>query len=208
MKKISVVLASVIFALCTSVFASPVGEEVSYEMNRDRTSWLIRSGNLKLSVVEHRAESEYGPGYIVRIDYMLNVFMRGKQEGNVGLFVPEVVFGSNFYSDLEENPTMSFGSFDIEYLGQGDAEDADGMSYECTKARVYNIEPSYTPGTTDGSESKVLWIEHSGSIEFVNDLELKLRVNPNVPVLGAVQIDVSGVSNNGIGFEAGLDAKM
>lgn len=210
MKK-SFFILTALFAFCTTIFAGTVpniiGDKVEYEMNRGRTSWIIRSGKGSLTVMSHRATGEHGPGYVVKMEYALDVIMRGEQKGDIGLFIPEKIFEETFLHELAAAKKMSFGSFDITYSGQGRATTAHGMSYDCFKARVNNIKPDHKLSLR-GVEAELSWINHHGSIKWVKDLELNISFNNQVPVIGAVQLDIKGTTNNGITFEGGLDAKF
>jgi hypothetical protein len=201
MKKFFAMFSTMLF-LCASLMAVSVGDKTSYVKNKERTAWLIKDATGSLEVLEHLTSGDLGPGYVVKLSYKLDVRIRGEQTGDVGIFLPEQVFAQGFYDELSRS-AMSFGVFDITSLGAASAVDAKGTQYaNCTATKTVNINHEFS-GV--GNKAKVLWFNHEGSIKSATNLEIKFRASPNVPVIGAVEIDVSGVSNNGIGFHAGLD---
>lgn len=207
MKKLFLLLTFV--ANISMAMVDRVGESVNYVLNSSRSTWLIRSGSATAKVLEYRASSEYGPGYVVKVNYDLSVLLRGRQHGEIGLFVPEKVMMPDFMPNLMNDHPMSLGSFMLDYEGQANASDSAGNMYnKCSMIRMYDINHLYRPSDFTKEEATVLWFNHQGNISAINDLEIKMKVHGQVPVLGAVQIDISGASDAGISFEAGMDAVM
>jgi hypothetical protein len=199
MRKITCMLSAITFFLCANILAVSVGETVSYTRNSSRTDWLIRGASGALTVLERR-----DGGYIVKMTYELDVLLRDKQSGDIGMFIPDAIFSENFYKDLSVVNEIPFGAFTIKHMG---AENI-GEYGQCNVARAFKVDHNFKPDEMDKTKAQVLWIHHKGKIQAVSNLEITLKVNPGIPVLGAVQADVSGVSNNGIGFKAGLDAVL
>lgn len=201
MKKNHVVLLSLVFALCSNLFAVTVGETMSYSRNADRTSKIIRGATGKLKIVQ-APSNMVCDGVVVQMDYELDVLIKGKQKGDMGVCVPQMLF-----DNLTKEGSMSYGAFDLTNKGLATGKDASGKSYtDCTVVHADKVDQNYVPVSND--KAKVMWINHNGSIKFVTNLEITFKSHSSVPVLGAVEVDVSGVSNNGIAFKVGLDAMM
>lgn len=186
-------------------YSDPVGENAGYELNRsrDRTSWVIRGGEGVGTVTELRNDEKIGAAYVVSIEYSFDILFHGQQNGVIGLLVPAAMFEDQFYDDLQQRHPAKLGVFDIDYLGTGNARDNDNNSYDqCLLLRIFNIDPNYQPVVRDASKIAVLF--HESTMGEVENLELKLKTHESIPVLGAVQIDISGKAR-GIDFRAGLD---
>lgn len=206
MKKISLVLSAMLLWVSFSSFAVSVGEEIKYVRNGDRTDFKIRGASGKLKVVKYVA-SDKNPGYIVNMDYNLKVLVKGEQTGNLDIFLPESMFKPDFYSRLEAK-SISFGLFNMEHGGKVSATDKGGKSYSCNVGQASDINHKFEPKPSDKDVAQVIAMKTDGSIKSVSDLKITIKANPDVPVIGAVQIDVSGVSDSGIAFKAGMDADM
>lgn len=199
---------SYFFALVLSInlFANtnPVGQKANYVLNgsSDRSSWVIKGGKAEAIIKGYDTTSPYGPGYILEINYDMSVRFKGRQQGTIGLLVPEPLFAENFINELIAEHPRSFGAFDLDYLGQTGAKDADDHYYNpCYKLHIYNIDSNYRP-RNGVSRVGVLYIKG----DRIEDLEVNMKAYPGLAVLGAIQLDVSGVSS-GISFKAGFDLK-
>lgn len=184
---------------------SPVGENADYVLNdsSERSSWIIKNGKADATVKSYQASGPFGPGYVVEISYDLSVRFKGRQQGTIGLLVPEQIFAANFINELAANHPMSFGSFDLDYHGEASAKDANDRLYNpCSKTRIFNINSNNRPNT---SHTNGVYVLYSMGDEIEN-LEVKMKVHDSVPVVGAVELDVSGKAS-GISFKAGFDYK-
>lgn len=207
MKKLTASLLTAAFALSTNVLAVTVGDTVNYERNKDRTSKIIRTARGSLSVVNAPAGQSCN-GTVIKLDYELDVLLKGKQKGNIGVCVPNSLVGTNFYADLASAGTKSFGAFDLQHKGFDSATDANGRTYNrCDVVSAINVDHNFQPEMGNTNQAKVMWIDHQGDIKYVTNMKISFKAAPGVKVLGAVEVDVSGVSNNGVSFKAGMDMK-
>lgn len=184
---------------------SPVGEKANYVLNdsSDRSSWIIKNGKAEATVKSYETSGPFGPGYVVEIKYDLSVRFKGRQQGTIGLLVPEQIFAANFINELASHHPMSFGTFDLDYHGEASAKDANDRLYNpCSKTRIFNINSNYHPNTAHTNGVFVLYAMG----DEIENLEVKMKVHDSVPVVGAVELDVSG-SASGISFKAGFDYK-
>lgn len=197
-----------VVALCISLasIADPIGEVASYILNdsNDRTSWLIRDGEGQSSVVELREDPKLGPVYLVNIEYSFDVLFAGNHNGVIGLLVPVTMFEEQFYEDLKTTHPVNMGSFKVDYLGMARGRDNENNTYDqCMKIRLFDVDQNYRPIRT---EPRVHIISHesTGSLNDVENLVLNFKKHATIPVLGAVEIDISGKAR-GIDFRVGLD---
>jgi hypothetical protein len=195
--------------LCSSLFADNIGEKVNYILNnaKDRTSSLIEEGEALIEIKEFLHDEELGPAYIVSIDYKFDITFVGYKEGNIGLLIPELMFQENFYYNLKEASSMDMGSFVIDYAGMTESFDAyENLYEECFIAHIHDIDVSKYMPIMDEKLIKILWHKSSKDFLKVKDLEITLKAHSSVPVLGGVQIDISGKAF-GYKFKAGFDLK-
>ncbi|MCA9509008.1 MAG: hypothetical protein KC505_11355 [Myxococcales bacterium] len=185
--------------------SNPTGEEAGYTLNKSsgRSSWVIKEGRANAIVKEYMPDAPGGPGYVVEITYDMKVRFKGHQQGSIALLVPEQVFADNFIEDLMGNHPMAFGGFELDYHGTDDAKDADDNLYEdCAKTRIFNIDTDYQPPESSNPSVYVLYSKGAK----IENLEVKMKVHDSLPVIGAVQLDVSG-KVLGFNFKAGFDYK-
>ncbi len=218
MKKALLFWLGVAFSLTALASENPVGEKAAYTLNDSsgRSSWIIKAGKADAKVLNFDPNNAFGPGYVLEINYDLTVRFKGRQQGTIKLLVPTEVFAANFISELAAHHPKSFGSFDLDYHGVATAKDANDRSYnDCAKTRIFNVSPEYLPSSMSNENIRFLsheiknFEDESGegiSAIEVENIEINLRVHQSVPVLGAVQLDVSG-SSSGVSFKAGFDYK-
>lgn len=208
MKKLHVMLMSIVVALSANLFAANVGDSVSYVRNSNRTDMKVWGAQGSVEVINTN-DSQCPNGYVVKMKYDLDVYFKGKQTGELGVCVPKFMFNSDFYIDLSQKGMMSFGSFNMSHQGKSNAVDANGTEFQqCDVIYSDNINHNFKTNNDDANNAWIMWFNWNGSIEWVTDLKVTFRSNRAVKVLGAVEIDISGVSNNGISFNIGLDANI
>ena len=180
--------------------ANPLGERAAYKINNDRSSWLIRGGNAQAVVINSIVHPRYGNGYLVKINYELDVRFKGQEKGSVGLFVPPEVLADQFLDTLRQRNNIAYGSFDIEHLGNGNFRDAEGLHYNhCAIALIKNIDLNAEANANSAQpEARILWFRPSENHIKLSDLQINLKMHNNIDVLGGVQLDVTGKI---LGFE-------
>lgn len=191
------------FLLCFLSFhvvADIVGEQASYVVDTEsgRTTWLVTDGSGKVTVTEFREDERLGPSYLLTIEYDLEVQFMGRQKGSIGLLAQEKLFSEQFLEELKTTHPVDLVSFQIDYEGMSSCVDSEDNEYqECANVKIFDVDPSYYP--------VLLWHESENALgaSFEN-LEIKAKVNNTVPVLGGVQLDVSGVIS-GFDVSLGLD---
>jgi hypothetical protein len=179
----SLVASLVTLLMSTVADAVSVGDKAHYTLNedRDRTSYMIKSGESDVVVESH---DDAKGGYIVKVNYEVVIRPRRTKAGSIKLLVPDVVFTRGFYNDLEDRGSMEMGQFTMEHLGIIDAVDANGTEYgNCHQVRIYDIDQDAIPQTI---------AENMGIAVEITDLELNAKICEDLPVIGAVQLDVKG----------------
>ncbi len=208
MKKFALfALLGITSLLTNATMVSPIGETAAYRLNNDpgRTSFMVQKGEGMGTVVEMRQDAKIGPAYVIRIDYDLEVLFRGRVQGDVGLLVPVAMFEEQFYDDLQVTHPVNLQAFRVDYMGTTRASDDENNSYDqCLMIKIYDIDPAYRPVFKEPGVS-VLW--HNNNVNAfadVKNLVLDLTTHSIVPVLGAVQLDISA-KVNGLPFKMGFD---
>lgn len=183
MRKINFNLGFLLSLLSINCFAAKVGDNVSYILSKDydRSSWFIENGKAILTVEDMNA-GENKNDLILAISYSFEVTLYKTISGSINIPVPLSMFNEDFTEDLKKNGTLIQEGFKIDYLGTTSAEDFNGNFYDqCTAMRIYDIKDS-----------------------GFDDLKFEIRVHPSIPLLGAVELNISG-EVEGFEFIAGLD---
>jgi hypothetical protein len=165
------------FSIVSWATDSIIGETASYKYNRGRTSLLILGGKATASVKNFESEGPYAPGYVVELEYDVEVLFKGRLKGKVGLLVPERVFQEEFAAELAQDHPQKVGGFHMDYLGLKDAKDADGKLHkDCHVAKVYNIDLDYKPTPIKGSNGpKVLYHKTIGPKIFAKAMGIDVN---------------------------------
>jgi hypothetical protein len=182
-----------------------VGDKVEY-VRSSRSSMAIRGATGSLQVMEKINDTRYGsPGYIVDVIYNLQVIIRGEQSGVVRMFVPESLFDQLHGHGVNN----SYGSFNLDFKNFADAKDSHNTAYpNCSTFEATKIDHKYVPAEGSKNQVHIISHQHKGSIAAVTDLKISFKSHPDILVAGAVEIDISGVSDFGNQFTASLDAKL
>jgi hypothetical protein len=191
--------------LSTDFERDPVGESAYYEIDASggRTSSMIRSGEMTASVTQFVENHSQGPSYEVQLDYVFRIVFVGTRSGSEVTAIPAEYFSSEFMEQLRRDGEYHTDQFSARHLGYGDARNMDGRFYHnCDRVLIYNVQTA-SPDLLTAMALKLLGVDPSrrGDIE---DLEIQTMIYPEVPVLGAVKLDVSGVYQ-GTSVKAGSD---
>lgn len=200
MKSLSYIITALVLSLSSVVFASPehpeylktdidveaapVGDTVDYTYVAGST--MIRGGSGSAVVLQKKTSSyQYGAGYVLRINFDMTVLIRGKQEGYIDVFVPLTMFDEIHALKEEKN----YGAYKLQKIGDVMVE-----GRRCSHIKAMNIDHHFKPQTRDGSKAVVLAVVNSGSLQAVTDIVIDFKSTPDVKVLGAMEISVSGKS--------------
>lgn len=193
---------SLVAGLCLMTTAAaamdrdPTGERAYYQLdrNRNRTSSMISGGEMTASV-ESASSMEYALAdrYRIRLDYKIDTYVSGRQEGTETMTITAEYFSQAFLERLRVEKYYETPEFKVEHIGFGDAHNMDGRHYaNCDKLRFYDMKTTH-----DGSTLVPM-------VSGFEDLEIVAHVKFGFPVLGAVKLDVSG-NYSGMSMKAGAD---
>jgi hypothetical protein len=198
-----------LFFLFSSVSRSavnPLGQSANYNIDKDpqRTSSMLKSGTVKLSVPKEGEEQNKGPAYQVNIDYQFKVALMGNYQGSKVTQLEKEFFTEEFLVNLREKKHYESPYFKADHLGYADAKNLDGKFYpHCDKILIYDMKQ---PGEFNFFTELLATMVNPEDPDRVDiqDLKALAHIYAGVPVLGAVKVDVSG-NYNGMHVKAGGD---
>jgi len=181
---------------------SPVGQVAKYQVDTKtagRTTGAVRSGTVVLDVTGQNSTKS---AYSVRIGYDLNIAVVGRKQGAQSIDIPNQYFGSQFLTELKSKGTVKTNYFTAVYGGTATITTLDGNTYvDCDKVLLSDFHaPSALKLVTD---SQIGFLAGNGSAPAVN-LQATLFLQPGVPVLGAVSLDLvimAGAQNVKVGAD-------
>ncbi len=218
MKNLFIALITVFSVLLSTAYGTsfmerdPLGENAHYELVRgDRTTGLIKKGIFDAEILEYNPDTADGPIYIASLKYDIKATFIGRHKGELRIDIPFEYFSPEFILRLRKETTIKTPKFTVTHLGYDDAETKNGQSYEnCDKLKIYNIKISEEENNifVNILKSIVSGVVTSEANNLqdnqIKDLEIVALRAEEIPVLGAVQLDVKG-KIRGYRFKAGLD---
>jgi hypothetical protein len=184
----------------------PVGESAYYVVDRasSRTSSLVLSGNLTATIAQYNPDAE-PPTYDANIDYTLKLQFLGTRTGSIAMSVDEAYFSTDFLEKLRADGEFVGAKFKVRHLGYADARTKDGHTYpNCDKVLIYDIDTSSSGSAPFLGLATSLLARSGVAGEELEDLQITAHIAPDVPVLGAVKLDVAG-KYQGTSVRAGAD---
>lgn len=182
---------------------NPVGEKAKYilDNSRARTTSMIRSGTALAEITGYLRDQK---AFNARLTYDLNIDWVGRKSGEKELAAPEEYFQPEFLEKLRREKKIVLPRFTVTHMGFADAKDKNGKLYRnCDKVMISDIKQAHEVPFFELLE------ESFGQVAVVTntqieDLKILAHVSLEVPVLGAVKIDLSGKAS-GFDFKAGFD---
>lgn len=186
--------------LCLSSAAAaadrnPIGEHAFYRVdrNRDRTSSVISEGKMNARVEPGLLDTESQDSYLVRIDYQIDTYVNGRNEGTEYIHLPAQYFEEAFLQQLRVDKYYETEQFKVQHLGFRDATNMDGRHYPgCDILYFYDLKTLKSFAVSDFIKSGM------------DDVRITALVKFGVPVLGAVKLDLTG-KYKGQSIKAGAD---
>ncbi|MEY4630976.1 MAG: hypothetical protein RIQ81_1096 [Pseudomonadota bacterium] len=195
---------------------SPVGERAHYDLDRNpaRTTSMIRSGVVDVSVDAYVPGYKNGPSFESSLNYDFNIQMVGRKTGTEKVMVPAEYFSPEFMENLRATGSYTGPDFKIRHEGFLDARTIDGNLYpHCDNILIYDVNTF----AANSELSAIFRIANDlitsaaqaalGVRGDVENLQVRAAIYEGVPVLGAVKLDVSGIVS-GFSFKAGGDYKV
>jgi len=204
--KFSVLSFLFLFSTASKAAIDPLGQSANYKIdtNPKRTSSMLKSGTIKLSVPKPGEDLSKGPAYQVKIDYKFNVALMGPYQGSKVTQIEQEYFTEEFLKNLREKGHYEGQYFKADHLGYADANNLDGKFYpHCDKVLLYDLKD---PSDLNLFKDLLSTLINPQDVdrEDIQDLKVLTHVFVGVPVLGAVKVDVSGVYQ-GTNVKAGGD---
>ncbi|MCB0366139.1 MAG: hypothetical protein H6624_15415 [Bdellovibrionaceae bacterium] len=191
-----------------------MGEMADYELDKNsrRTSPLVNRGSATAKVV-NQGGSGANAFYVISLDYDIDVTYVGGQTGQQNIDTPAYFFTDALMDELRQKKQMDLTSFKIRHLGIEDANTLDGQSYDkCDVVEIYDVQQgalAQGPSVIGLAESLMAdtAAATTGTMNAsVDNLVIRARLHPSVPVMGAVQLDIQA-SSGGLPLKAGFDYK-
>lgn len=185
----------------------PLGQYAHYKViNGERTTSLIRSGHTTVTVAEYMPDHDQGPSYKLVADYEAKVTLYGTYAGTEEVDLPTEYFTEEFLDELRQTGEYQTEDFKVRHLGYRDARLFDGSFYEqCDYLVFYDIDTTKDNlGLQFFIRAALGQFQDGIVLTDVEDLKIYAKVKPGIPVLGGVQLDVSG-KMSGLSAKAGFD---
>lgn len=207
-KHLSYALFSLVFLLpnVSSASVDPLGQAADYNIDKDpkRTSSMLKSGTIKISVPQEANEPLQVAAYKVKIDYKFKIAIMGDYQGSKDTQIEKEYFTEEFLQNLREKGHYEGQYFKADHLGYADAKNLDGKLYpHCDKILLYDLKE---PGSLTLFGDLLASMLHPLDVDRsdMEDMKVLAHIYVGVPVLGAVKVDVSG-KYQGMDVKAGAD---
>jgi len=200
--------------LSVSAFARvPTGEIAKYKLVKtsERTSDIIQKGAIELTGGAFKPKEGTQGSFEVSLAYDLKVMFAGRLKGKKSFQVPGEFFTPEFMERLRKEGTIDQGIFKLKHLAIEDVETRTKTYAACDKVLAYDVKMEMVP-TFDSLINETFGAAYLSNIEDPIDVKLGsakkvegiFYISSEVPVMGAVKIDVSGIVQ-GIFIKAGFD---
>ncbi len=185
-----------------------VGEKAVYKLDRsrNRTTALIQSGVVDMSIKEHIPDHAQGDSLKVSYNYNLSIMFSGQEKGSGDLILLSQYFTPEFLEKVRSGEMVSTDHFKIKYLGSEDVT-IKGKTYtQCDLVQIYDVNlPKLNDDPTMVKLLAALTSSSTQNLADVEQLAIKAAIkHGEIPVLGAVKIDVDAVVR-GMKVRAGFD---
>lgn len=184
-----------------------VGQKANFKLDKNpkRTSSLITNGTLLATIDQYHPDMDSGPALEVALKYKLNVQFVGEQIGTETGFIDYEYFTPEFLEKLRKEKKYESENFKAIHQGFETVKTLQGKTYpDCDVILLYDIKDTLN-GNLRSALSRFLGsIVQAKNQSDIQDLKVLLHVYPGIPVLGGVQIDVSG-KYEGMALKAGAD---
>ncbi|NBT59169.1 hypothetical protein EBT16_10340 [bacterium] len=184
-----------------------VGQKAHFKLDKNpkRTSSMIKDGTFLGTIKKYHPDTDAGPAMEVTLDYKFNVQWVGDQTGVETGFIDYQYFTPEFLESLRKNKKYESENFKAIHQGYESVKTLSGKSYpNCDIVLLYDIKDTLNNELRSTLSGFLASIVQAKTQADIQDLKVQIRVYPGIPVLGAVQIDVSG-KYEGMAVKAGAD---
>lgn len=196
MKPLYLMFAALAVA-ASPAFADPIGENMSYTLNKSRSHRFIKSG-----IVNHTVKSQTGDAYSTEMYCKFDVTFVGKKEGTGTMPFMNESFEPQWIETLRTGEVYVGPGYKVVHTGYGNARSAGGRVFEnCDRLRIYDID------TSNACIQVLFQSLGNGPQQSVdNSVEMIAHVKSGYPILGFVQLDLI-LFNGNSRYDVGLDLK-
>ncbi len=190
-----------------SAGVDPIGQTASYKaVKGSRTSSMVKSAVAEVTVASFVNTPEEGsPHYVMKADYEADIRLYGRHSGTELIDVPDYYFTPEFIEKIRQDGTYEAPDFKVKHLGYENATNGNRSYQDCDHLYFYDIKTEKTPSMFNFFIAAAFGkTPDSLSSSDIQDLKVYAKVKAGIPVLGAVQIDISG-KYQGIAAKAGFD---
>lgn len=209
----TLIIQLLVFSLSSFVFATDpetlVGQKAFYQLDKNpkRTISLLKDGNFLSVIKRYLPDAEHGPAMEVDLNYRFNVQLMGEQTGVETSQLDYEYFTAEFLDKLREEGKYESPNFKAIHQGYKDVKTLEGKFYaNCDVILLYDITDTAQLNLRSGLADFLAGLVDRHPKSDVQDLKVLAHVYPGIPVLGAVQIDISG-KYEGMNIKAGADYK-
>ena len=203
-----IVLLTTSFAHVSAASRDPLGERAPYQLDksRARTTSMIESGSADAVVTEYLPNHERGPSYNVDLNYDFVVQFYGHQKGTSKWAFSKEFFEPGFMENLRATGSYVTPDYKIRHEGYADAQNKDGVLYpHCDVILIYDVViPEGKNAISSILEAAAGMNPNAKGNPQIEDLKIRAHIFAATPVLGAVKLDLSGVTQ-GMNVKAGFD---
>lgn len=207
----TLILKIVVIALSFPLFSadpeSLIGQKAFYKLDKNpkRTTSLLKGGNFLAEIKDYLPQAANGPAFEVDLSYRFYVQLMGEQSGVETSQLDYEYFTSEFLESLRKNGKYESPNFKAIHQGYRDVKTLEGKFYpQCDVILLYDIKDTSLLALRSGVTGFLSKIVGENSQSDVQDLKILVHVYPGIPVLSAVQIDLSG-KYEGMNIKAGAD---
>ncbi|NBX93473.1 MAG: hypothetical protein EB078_00730 [Proteobacteria bacterium] len=184
-----------------------IGQKANYKLDKNpkRTTSMLKDGTFLATITHYHPNAEGGPAMEVALDYKFNVAMVGEQKGVENALLDQAYFTPEFLEKLRKEGKYESENFKAIHKGYEDVKTLEGKIYAHTDIIfLYDIRDSKNMTLHSDLASFLAAIVRAETKADIEDMKVLMHVYPGVPVLSAVQIDVSG-KYEGMSVKAGAD---
>lgn len=184
-----------------------VGQKAFYQLDKNpkRTISLLKDGNFLAVIKRYLPHADHGPAMEVDLNYRFNVQLMGEQTGVETSQLDYEYFTKEFLEKLRKEGKYESPNFKAVHQGYKDVRTLEGKLYpQCDVILLYDITDTANMDLRSGLTDFLAGLVDVNPKSDVQDLKVLTHVYPGIPVLSAVQIDISG-KYEGMNIKAGAD---
>jgi len=186
-----------------------VGQKAFYQLDKNpkRTTSLLKDGNFLAVIKRYLPNANHGPAMEVDLNYRFNVQLMGEKTGVETSELDYEYFTADFLEKLRKEGKYESPNFKAIHQGYQDVKTLEGKFYpHCDLVLLYDIKDTLNMELRSGLAHFLASIVDETPKSDVENLKVLAHVYPGIPVLSAVQIDISG-KYEGMNIKAGADYK-